>query len=97
VLDFKQCRRTGVPIPEMIDAMSGAIRHVHISDCTDTEDCLMPGVGQEDFPALLRMLKESGFDGTLMIELYRRNFDKISEISKGCATLAKAIADISKA
>ena len=96
VLDFKQCRRTGVPIPEMIDAMSGAIRHVHVSDCTETEDCLMPGAGHEDFPALLRLLKASGFNGTLTIELYRRNFDKISELSKGCATLAKAIADISQ-
>lgn len=94
VLDFKQCRRTGVPIPEMIDAMSGAIRHVHISDCTDTEDCLMPGAGQEDFPYLLRLLKQSGFDGTVVIELYRKNFDKISELSKGCETLRAAIAQI---
>ena len=85
-----------VPISEMIDAMGDAIRHVHISDCTDTEDCLMPGVGQEDFPYLLKLLKEHGFNGTLIIELYRRNFDKISELSKGCATLAKAIADISQ-
>ena len=95
VLDFKQCRRTGVPIPDMIDAMRGAIRHVHISDCTDTEDCLMPGAGQEDYPHLLRLLKDSGFDGTLVIELYRRNFDKISELSAGCTTLAKAIAAVS--
>lgn len=96
VLDFKQCRRAGVPIPEMIDAMSGAIRHVHISDCTDTEDCLMPGAGHEDFPYLLQLLKDNGFNSTLTIELYRRNFDKISELSRGCATLAKAIADISQ-
>lgn len=96
VLDFKQCRRTGIPIPEMIDAMRGAIRHVHISDCSDTEDCLMPGAGQENFPYLLQLLKDSGFDGTLTIELYRRNFDKISELSKGCAALAGAIAEISR-
>ncbi len=94
VLDFKQCRRTGIPIEEMIDAMHGAIRHVHISDYNDTETCLMPGAGKEDFPRLLRLLKESGFDGTLIIELYRRNFDKISELSDGCAALAEAIAQI---
>ncbi len=94
VLDFKQCRRSGVAIPDMIDAMRGAIRHVHISDGTETEDCLMPGAGHEDFPRLLRLLKQSGFDGTLVIELYRRNFDKISEFSRGCETLRRAIEQI---
>ncbi len=93
-LDFKQCRRTGVAIEEMIDAMSGAIRHVHISDYDDESDCLMPGVGKEDFPRLLQKLKESGFDGALIIELYRHNFDKVEELSSGIVTLRQALEKI---
>lgn len=90
-LDFKQCRRTGISVLEMIDAMSGAIRHVHISDATADKDCLMPGVGTEDLRTPLKILKDSGFDGAVIIELYRHNFDKIDELSSGTAFLRQLL------
>lgn len=93
-LDFKQCRRTGIAVSDMIDAMAGAIRHVHISDCTPDKDCLMPGAGNEDFHALLKKLHDSGFDGALIIELYRHNFGAIDELSGGVDTLRRALAQI---
>ena len=86
-LDFKQCRRTGVELSEMIDAMRGAIRHVHISDATSELDCLMPGAGDEPLKEQLQILKDSGFNGDLMIELYRHNFGEIAELSEGIAHL----------
>jgi len=89
--DFKQCRRTGVTFKEMIDAMSGAIRHVHISDSDLTHDCLMPGAGTEDLASTLGLLKRSGFDGAVIIELYRHNFDKIEELSQGVSHLRQII------
>ncbi len=92
--DFKQCRRTGVPFKEMIDAMSGAIRHVHISDSDFTHDCLMPGAGNEDLASTLRALKASGFDGAVIIELYRHNFDKIDELSQGVSHLRQILEQI---
>lgn len=90
-LDLKQCRRSGVDVFTMIDAMAGAIRHVHISDATAAEDCLMPGKGDVDFAAVFRALKQSGFDGAAVIELYRHNFDRIDELSSGTAVLRQAI------
>ncbi len=90
-LDLKQCRRSGVDALDMIDAMAGAIRHVHISDATADADCLMPGKGAVDFAAILRALKNSGFDGALIIELYRHNFDRIDELSSGTAVLRQAL------
>lgn len=90
-LDFKQCRRTGIAIPDMIEAMRGAIRHVHISDATPEMDCLIPGGGNEDFPALLKQLRESGFDGALIIELYRHNFGEIRQLAGGVDTLRRAL------
>lgn len=92
--DFKQCRRTGIPYEEMIDAMRGAIRHVHISDSDAEHDCLMPGAGQEDLVSTLRLLKDAGFDGAVIIELYRHNFDKIEELSQGVEVLRHAISQI---
>lgn len=93
-LDFKQCRRSGVAVSDMIDTMRGAIRHVHISDFKADADCLMPGAGEEDFPRLLKKLQGSGFDGALIIELYRHNFDRLCELSSGTAALRQALAQI---
>lgn len=90
-LDLKQCRRSGIDILDMIDAMGDAIRHVHISDATVDRDCLMPGVGNVDFEAVIRALRAVGFDGAMIIELYRHNFDKIDELAAGVATLRQAI------
>ncbi|MBR5134734.1 MAG: sugar phosphate isomerase/epimerase [Clostridia bacterium] len=93
-LDFKQCRRSGVPVEEMIDAMRGAIRHVHISDATAEHDCLMPGAGDVDFVTPLRALKSDGFDGALIIELYRHNFDQIDELASGTAFLRQLLSTL---
>ncbi|MGN0172449.1 MAG: sugar phosphate isomerase/epimerase family protein [Acutalibacteraceae bacterium] len=93
-LDLKQCRRSGVALSDMIDAMRGAIRHVHISDYNSGHDCLPPGTGDEDFSAVLRALKDSGFDGALIIELYRRNFDDIAQLANAAAAL-KALLPVS--
>jgi len=90
-LDLKQCRRSDVDVFAMIDAMAGAIRHVHISDATAEEDCLMPGKGAVRFPPILRALKDSGFDGALIIELYRHNFDSLDDFSAGTAALRQAL------
>lgn len=92
-LDLKQCRRSGVDVFDMIDAMAGAIRHVHISDADATHDCLMPGRGQEDFVAILKALKDTGFDEALIIELYRHNYDTLADFTGGIDTLRRAIAE----
>jgi len=94
-LDFKQCRRTGIAVQDMVDAMSGAIRHVHISDADATHDCLMPGTGTEPLKEQLQLVKDSGFDGDVMIELYRHNFDEIADLSDGVAHLRQLIDSLS--
>lgn len=88
VLDLKQCRRAGVSAEAMIEAMGDAIRHVHASDADATHDCLMPGVGTVDFDAIFRQLRTVGFDGDVMLELYRHNFGDEQELRQGHDTLA---------
>lgn len=80
VLDIKQVRRFGAPLPDMLQAMGGDICHVHISDYLSSaqaaqfEDWLPPGKGEVDFSALIAQLQALGFTGDLMIELYRDGF-----------------------
>lgn len=91
VFDLKQCIRSGHAAREVIDAMGPALRHVHISDQDAAHDCLMPGQGTNDYTALFRTLSGYGFNGTVMLELYRANFGRIEELQDGRRVLEDAI------
>ncbi len=82
VCDFKQAGRCGLDPAEVIDVMGDAIVHVHISDRTDAADCLPPGTGTRDFKSLLQKLKTVGYDGVLMLELYRGNFADADDLCR---------------
>ncbi|MDD2417817.1 MAG: sugar phosphate isomerase/epimerase [Oscillospiraceae bacterium] len=89
--DLKQSIRCGFKPSQVISAMSGAIRHVHISDCNPQHDCLVPGKGMIDYKELLTCLKENGFNGDIILELYRNNFRDVSDLIKGCRLLEDVI------
>jgi D-psicose/D-tagatose/L-ribulose 3-epimerase len=65
--------------PQEIARLKDRIAHVHFSDCDGkVHGDLPPGRGVVDFPPYLKALKETGFDGTLSIELeYSPEPDKI--------------------
>lgn len=49
------------------------IKHIHFIDCEhDCEDHLIPGDGAMDFPAIVNLLEEVGYDGYLSLELFSR-------------------------
>jgi D-psicose/D-tagatose/L-ribulose 3-epimerase len=53
-----------------ISRLAGRIAHAHLSDCDGSKHGdLPPGRGVVDFPPYLKALAESGFDGTVSIEL----------------------------
>ncbi len=83
VLDVKQMRRCGVSLSEMLDAMGPCIRHIHLSDFTEQCDCTVPGTGREDFSILSRRLHQIGYDGAVIIELYREGFSSIDDLLAG--------------
>ena len=87
VLDTKQLRRAGVPLPEMLQAMGDKIRHIHISDAGTKGDCLPPGDGTEDFAPLVQHLAQIRFSGDCIIELYRDGFGDIHDLLRGLACL----------
>ncbi|MDD2361780.1 MAG: sugar phosphate isomerase/epimerase [Oscillospiraceae bacterium] len=91
VFDLKQCIRCSLKPSDVITAMSGGIRHVHISDCNRQHECLIPGKGIVDYKQLITCLKENGFDGDIILELYRNNFSDVSDLVMGCHALKDAI------
>ena len=87
VFDLKQTGRCGVDPLSVIDVMGEHIVHVHISDRDDTRDCLPPGRGTRAFLPILQALRAARYDGVLMLELYRANFDTVEDLVQAKAFL----------
>ncbi len=87
VFDCKQTVRCGVDPLQVVEVMGEDIVHVHISDCDESRDCLPPGRGTRDFSVLLGALKAVGYDGVLMLELYRPNFQSADDLVRAKAFL----------
>ena len=53
--------------------MGSDVKHIHFVDCeSSSEDHLIPGDGEMDFPRIVSYLKEVGYDGYLSLELFSR-------------------------
>ncbi len=90
VLDVKQCRVTGYPIEDMIEAMGDKLKHVHLSDARGEKTCLLPGAGDFDMEGFRRQLERAGFDGSIVTEVYREVFGELDELGQSRAALEKA-------
>ena len=79
-LDVSHLALANTPASE-IGGMKDRIAHVHFSDCDGkVHGDLPPGRGVVDFLPYLKAIKQTGFDGTLSIELeYSPEPDKIVE------------------
>ena len=63
----------GEPVSAYFEKMGDDMKHIHFIDCiSSSEDHLIPGDGEIDFPRLVSYLKEVGYDGYLSLELFSR-------------------------
>lgn len=73
-LDIKQAVRAGIELDEYIAAMGNRIVNVHINDCNDNKECLLPGEGQFDFKSFFDKFKKLDYKNNFIIEVYSKNF-----------------------
>ena len=64
--------------------MEGSIAHVHVSDVDERGKICLPGKGQFDFEECLRRLKDAGFDGAVLIEVYAGDYKDYIELKHSC-------------
>ena len=90
VLDVKQARRAGFDPIEFIDILGESIVHVHLSDYSEAKDCIAPSEkGLFDFGRLFTALKDIGYKGDAVVELYSDGYKDSSEIISGAEYLRK--------
>jgi sugar phosphate isomerase/epimerase len=70
-LDIAHANVKGERTKEFLKAHSNKLVHVHVSDNKRTGDDHLPlGVGLIDWPEQLALLKASGYDGTITLEIF---------------------------
>ena len=87
VLDLKQAHRAGHDPVEMVRKLGKSIKHVHFSDCGKAGDCLKFGFGEYDNEMFFTELKQYGYNGSVVLELYRNGFGEVSELAENCKVL----------
>lgn len=90
-LDIKQALRAGFSLEEMAASMGRNIVHLHISDHTEQCDCLPIGKGTLELGKFLRQVKELGFDGGVLLELYNHSYENRCELADSYETLLKTV------
>ena len=90
-LDVKQSIRGGYTAHEVIKAVGKHIRHLHISDNNSERDCLLPLNGSYDFNALFNSVREIGYEGDAVIEVYSNAYQCHEEIFESLKALDKQL------
>ena len=79
-LDVKQARISGDSYKDYIKEMGSSIATVHLSDVIEDGSICLPGKGIFDFEELFSRLKDVGFNGNMLIEVYTNDYGEISEL-----------------
>ena len=82
VLDVKQAFLSGYDYTEYLQEMGQDIQTVHLCDRDEFGKGCMPGKGVFDFETLFKQLKDIGFNGNMLIEVYDSAFKEIYELKQ---------------
>lgn len=91
VLDTKQAHRAGFDPAQFVKKLGSHIKHIHFSDFGVQGDCLKFGFGEYDNFSFFSELKKNNYNGAVLLELYRRNFTDINDLSENCKVLQNFI------
>lgn len=88
VLDLKQARRSGEDAFDYINALGSDIVHCHLSDANADWDCLPIGKGEFAFKRFMEEMRERGFDGAYIVELYNNSYSDFAELRQSVDALS---------
>ncbi len=88
-LDVKQARRAGRSWKEFIEIEKGKLVNIHISDYTEKESCVLPGKGELDYSGFFSELKNAGYGGDALVEVYRSDYREPEELETAKEHLTK--------
>ncbi len=90
-LDVKQSLRGDYSPYDVLNLLGSKIRHLHLSDSDELNDCMLPLTGSFDFKAFLEKAVSLGYTGDAVIELYRGAFESPDELFCAHKNLLKKV------
>lgn len=81
-LDIKQARLSGYDYKDYIKEMNSRLMTVHLSDIDENGKIKLPGYGQFDFNELFKILSNEGFNGSMIVEVYKDDFNDDIEVTR---------------
>ncbi|MBQ2933025.1 MAG: sugar phosphate isomerase/epimerase [Clostridia bacterium] len=79
-LDVKQSIRGGYSPYDVLKLLGGKIKHLHLSDSDENNDCMLPLDGKFDFKDFLNVARQNGYMGDAVIEVYRNAYNAPDEL-----------------
>ena len=67
---------------DFLEVMRDRLVTVHVCDY-DESALKVPGKGKFDFITFFKALKDCGYDGPVLMELYSKDYDSFDEIAEG--------------
>jgi len=90
-LDLKQALVVGENPFTYLDAMGDRVVNVHVCDVDAKGQHCLPGRGIFDFKQLGARLRDIGFTGGVMLEVYSDNYSQPQELAATCAWLGDTL------
>ena len=83
-LDIKQAMQSRLDYFDFLKVMGSRLKTVHLCNYTESGKLVMPHSkeGVFDFKLLFRRLKDAGFDGACLIEVYSSCYENFDEIAQ---------------
>ncbi len=91
--DIKQAHKGGSDPYELCNAMGKNIVNFHINDFDDQHICMLPGEGKADHKKIFGILKDNGYKGPALIEVYSNNYTSYDQIRKSAEYLRKILSE----
>ena len=79
-LDIKQARQSDLFYGDLIKEMGENIITVHLSDVNEQGKMCLPGQGTTDFNDVFNRLKDVGFNGAMLLEVYKNDYETYEEL-----------------
>ncbi len=82
VLDIKQTMQTGLGYEPFLEAIGDRLATVHLCDFDADGKLYLPGQGTFDFVTLFKRLKDMGYGGPALMEVYTSGYKDESALQK---------------
>ena len=81
-LDIKQARQAGYTYKDFIVDMGKRLKTVHVCDYNEDGITTIPGRGAVDFVELFKILLDMGFDGSVLMEVYTKDYKSFEDLKE---------------